>query len=170
MSSVIFIHYGLISMKKNKYFISIALILAPLLIGIASAILTKDMMQEYGALNKPPLSPPTILFPIAWTILYLLMGIASALIYSKEEYSDYRNVGLTLHMCQLILNFFWSIIFFNMKKYVFAFVWLVILWLVVFSMMANYKKISKTAFFLNVPYIVWLTFAGYLNLAVAIIN
>lgn len=155
---------------RRKYLINIALILTPLLIGIASTILTKDMMVEYGSFNKPPFSPPTILFPIAWTILYLLMGIGSAMIYSKEEYSDYRSIGLTLHMAQLILNFFWSIIFFNMGKYYFAFVWLVILWLVVFSMIMNYRKISKTAFLLNVPYIVWLTFAGYLNLAVAILN
>lgn len=156
--------------NRNKYLICIALIISPILIGIASSILTMDMMKEYGSLNKPFLAPPTIVFPIAWTILYLLMGIAAAMIYSKEEYSEYRTVGLTLHMTQLILNFFWSIIFFNMKKYVFAFIWLVILWLIVFSMINNYKKISKTAFLLNVPYIVWLTFAGYLNLAVAILN
>ena len=128
------------------------------------------MMNEYGSINKPPLSPPTILFPIAWTILYLLMGIGAALIYTKKEYKQYRSTGLTLHFVQLILNFFWSIIFFNMGKYYFAFVWLVILWLVVFSMLQNYKNISSTAYLLNIPYIVWLTFAGYLNLAVAILN
>lgn len=155
---------------KKRNIINILLVIAPLLIGICSSILTRDMMVEYGTLSKPPLSPPTIVFPIAWTILYLLMGIASAIIYSREEYSNNRSTGLTLHMVQLILNFFWSIIFFNMGQYFFAFIWLVILWLVVFSMMMNYKKISQTAFFLNVPYIVWLTFAGYLNLAVAIMN
>lgn len=155
---------------KKKQIINIFLVFTPILIGICSAILTKDMMVEYSKLDKPLFSPPTMLFPIAWTILYLLMGIAAAIIYSKEEYSEYRSTGLTLHLVQLILNFFWSIIFFNMKQYYFAFVWLVILWLVVFSMIQNYKKISQTAFFLNVPYIVWLTFAGYLNLAVAIMN
>lgn len=155
---------------KNKKLINILLVLLPLLIGIASAILTRSAMQDYSELNRPFLAPPTILFPIAWTILYILMGIGSALIYSKEEYNDNRSIGLTLHIVQLILNFFWSIIFFNMKQYFVAFIWLVILWLVVFSMLQNYKKISKTAFFLNVPYIVWLTFAGYLNLAVAILN
>ena len=157
-------------MKNKKYLICTVLILVPILIGIASAILTGDMMKEYGTLVKPPLSPPTMVFPIAWTILYLLMGISSALIYTQPGNSEYRTVGLALHMIQLIFNFFWSIIFFNMKKYVFAFIWLVILWMLVFSMLANYKKISKTAFFMNIPYIVWLTFAGYLNLAVAIMN
>lgn len=156
-------------MKKMKW-MKIALIISPILIGICSSILTREMMLEYGSLNKPFLAPPKILFPIAWTILYILMGAAAALIYSKPEMSSYRSIGLTLHVVQLILNFFWSIIFFNMKMYKFAFVWLVILWLVVFSMMMNYKKISNTASFLNIPYIVWLTFAGYLNLAIAILN
>lgn len=169
MSTVAFTRCGARNMKK-KTIVSILLVVLPVLVGLASAILTKDMMTEYGALEKPFLSPPTIVFPIAWTILYLLMGFASALIYTKEEYSEYRSIGLTLHCVQLVLNFFWSIIFFNLKQYLVAFVCLIIMWLVVFSMMSNYKKISKTAFFLNVPYIVWLTFAGYLNLAVAIIN
>ena len=155
---------------KKKTVVNILLVVTPLLIGIASSILTRDMMIEYGNLNKPFLAPPTIVFPIAWTILYLLMGFGAAIIYSKEEYSTYRSTGLVLHVVQLILNFFWSIIFFNMGQYVFAFIWLIILWLVVLSMIMNYKKISKTAFVLNVPYIVWLTFAAYLNLAVAILN
>ena len=164
-----FTHYGVKFMKK-KTVVNILLVVTPLLIGIASSILTRDMMIEYGNLNKPFLAPPTIVFPIAWTILYLLMGFGAAIIYSKEEYSTYRSTGLVLHVVQLILNFFWSIIFFNMGQYVFAFIWLIILWLVVLSMVMNYKKISKTAFVLNVPYIVWLTFAAYLNLAVAILN
>ena len=127
-------------------------------------------MVEYGQLQKPFLSPPAILFPIVWTILYLLMGIGAALIYTKPEKKNYRTTGLALHIIQLVLNFFWSIIFFNLQEYTFAFIWLVILWLVVFSMLANYKKISNTAYLLNIPYIVWLTFAGYLNLAVSILN
>ena len=155
---------------KKKTIVNVILVVTPLLIGICSAILTGEAMLGYGDLTKPPLAPPKMLFPIAWTILYLLMGIGAALIYTKTEYKHYRSTGLTLHIVQLILNFFWSIIFFNMKQYTFAFIWLVILWLVVFSMIMNYKEISTTAFFLNIPYIVWLTFAGYLNLAIAILN
>lgn len=154
----------------NKKAMTVILIVSPILIGIASSILTREMMIEYGSLTKPPLAPPKVLFPIAWTILYILMGIAAALIYTRPEMSSYRTIGLTLHAAQLILNFFWSIIFFNMKMYKFAFIWLVIMWLVVFSMIMNYKKISTTAFLLNVPYICWLTFAGYLNLAIAVLN
>lgn len=169
MNTATFTHYGVKHMNK-KTIVNILLVITPLLIGIASSILTRDMMLEYGSLNKPPLAPPKILFPIAWSILYLLMGIAAAIIYSKPEYSQYRTTGLILHVVQLIFNFFWSIIFFNMKQYTFAFVWLVILLMVVISMAMNYKHISTTAFFLNIPYICWLTFAGYLNLAIAILN
>lgn len=155
---------------KKKTVVNVLLIILPILVGLASSILTRDMMVEYGQLQKPFLSPPAILFPIVWTILYLLMGIGAALIYTKPEKKNYRTVGITLHIIQLTLNFFWSIIFFNLQEYTFAFIWLVILWLVVFSMLANYKKISNTAYLLNIPYIVWLTFAGYLNLAVSILN
>lgn len=155
---------------KKKTVVNVCLVVTPILIGIASSILTRDMMLEYGNLNKPFLAPPTILFPIAWTILYLLMGVGAALIYTSDKNNEFRSTGLILHVVQLILNFFWSIIFFNMGQYVIAFIWLIILWLVVLSMLMNYKKISKTAFFLNIPYIVWLTFAAYLNLAVAILN
>ena len=169
MNTAIFTHYGAKHMNK-KTIVNIALVVTPLLIGICSSILTRDMMIEYGGLNKPPLSPPSILFPIVWSILYLLMGIAAALIYTKPELNSYRSTGLILHVVQLIFNFMWSIIFFNMKQYTFAFIWLVILLLVVISMVMNYKHISTTAFLLNIPYIVWLTFAGYLNLAVAILN
>lgn len=155
---------------KKKTVMCVLLIVTPLLIGLLSSFLTKDMMAQYGTMSKPPLSPPAIVFPIAWTILYVLMGISAAMIYTKGGASNYRSIGLTLHIVQLILNFFWSLIFFNMKQYTVSFIWLVILWLVVFSMMLNYKKISNTAFFLNIPYIVWLTFAGYLNLAVAVMS
>lgn len=154
---------------KNKKLMSFLIVLTPLLIGACSAFLSSDAMKEYATLNKPFLAPPAIVFPIAWTILYLLMGIGAAIIYTQEK-TQYRSIGLALHGAQLILNFFWSLIFFNMKAYMFAFICLIILWLIVFSMLQNYKQISSTAFFLNVPYIVWLTFAGYLNLAVAILN
>lgn len=169
MNSVVFILCGTKNMK-NRRFINALLIVTPLLVGVAALILTKDMSAEYEQLQSPLLSPPSAVFPIVWTILYLLMGISAALIYSKPDYLENRTTGLTLHIAQLVLNFFWSMIFFNLGKYYFAFVWLIILWLVVFSMMLNYRTISKTAFFLNVPYIVWLTFAGYLNLGFAILN
>ena len=128
-------------------------------------------MVEYGDMKKPFLSPPGNIFPIVWTVLYLLMGIGAALVYTSNTNNvENKKMGLVFHVVQLILNFFWSIIFFNAKEYLLAFIWLVLLWLAVLSMLLNYKNVSKTAYFLNIPYIVWLTFAGYLNLAVFILN
>lgn len=155
-------------MKKNRLMIAVMVVL-PLLIGVGSAILTKQMSLEYEGLKLPALSPPAIVFPIAWTILYILMGIAAGIIYTSED-SCYRFLGLMFHYMQLVFNFFWSLIFFNMKNYTFALIWIVLLWLVVLSMIVNFKQVSKTAAILNIPYLVWLTFAGYLNLMICILN
>lgn len=156
---------------KNRKIVNVLLIISPILVGLASSILTSEMMKKYGEINKPALSPPTILFPVVWTILYLLMGIGAALVYTNDSNNkENKNLGLIFHFIQLVLNFFWSIIFFKAQKYLMAFIWLILLWLSVMSMLQNYKKVSRTAYLLNIPYIVWLTFAGYLNLAVYILN
>lgn len=156
-------------MARSKL-VKILLIVLPMLVGLGSWYISKDGLLIYNAMQKPPLSPPGMVFSIAWTILYLLMGIASAIVYTNENKVQERNLGLTLHFIQLILNFFWSIIFFNLGNYVFALIWLILLWLAVLAMISAYKKVSQTAYILNIPYICWLTFAAYLNLAVAIMN
>ena len=156
-------------MARSKL-VKILLIVLPMLVGLGSWYISKDGLLIYNAMQKPPLSPPGMVFSIAWTILYLLMGIASAIVYTNEDKVQERNLGLTLHFIQLILNFFWSIIFFNLGNYVFALIWLILLWLAVLAMISAYKKVSQTAYILNIPYICWLTFAAYLNLAVAIMN
>lgn len=155
-------------MKRSKV-VKVLLIVLPILVGYTSSILTRTMVEQYDVLNKPFLSPAPMVFPIAWSILYLLMGIASAIIYSKQD-SENRTIGLIFHFIQLVLNFFWSIIFFNLQNYLLAFIWLILLWLSVFSMIVNYKKVNMGATILNIPYICWLTFAGYLNLMVYILN
>ena len=144
----------------------------PLIVGGISAILTHKAMEEFGDLNQPFLSPPSWLFPIAWTILYILMGIASYLIYKNKSayFYEERDKSLILYGVQLIFNFMWSIIFFNLKQYLFAFIWLVILWVIVLLMMINTKKVNKVAFYLFIPYIIWLTFAGYLNIMIYLLN
>lgn len=156
-------------MARSKL-VKILLIVLPMLVGLGSWYISKDGLLIYNAMQKPPLSPPGMVFSIAWTILYLLMGIASAIVYTNKDKIQERNLGLTLHFIQLILNFFWSIIFFNLGNYVFALIWLILLWLAVLAMISAYKKVSQTAYILNIPYICWLTFAAYLNLAVAILN
>lgn len=140
---------------------------APLAVGILSAFLTRNGMETFHLIAKPPLSPPGWLFPLVWTILYLLMGIASYLVLISGKPNDH---ALATYDIQLIFNFFWSIIFFNLKLYLFAFIWLVLLWLLILRTIFLFYKISKPAAYLMVPYLLWVTFAGYLNLSIYLLN
>lgn len=163
-------------MKKINVVKLIIAIIIPLLVGGVSAYLTKDAMMVFNAIKKPPLAPPGIAFPIAWSILYVLMGISSYLIneldvdkLSGEKVALRKNL-LIIYVVQLVFNFFWSIIFFKFSMYKFAFVWLIILWTMVFIFIKNAMKLNKTSAYLMVPYILWMTFAGYLNIMIAILN
>lgn len=157
--------------KDNKKALLIAITI-PLLVGVISAIITKDSMSIFDNVTKPPLSPPSILFPIAWTILYILMGLASYYIYINNDYmsNKYRRNSLILYVLQLIFNFFWSIIFFNMKAYFIAFIWLIIMWILIILLMINARLVDKKAYYLLIPYIIWTTFAAYLNIGIALLN
>ncbi len=144
-------------------------ILIPLFVGGLSALITKDSMAQFDTINKPPLSPPGWLFPVVWTILFILMGIASYLVWTAGK--PYRaKTALTVYGIQLAFNFFWSIIFFNLNAYLFAFVWLIVLWLLIILTAFLFYRISKPAGFLLIPYILWVTFAGYLNFAIFLLN
>ncbi len=148
--------------KKNL----IPAIALPLAVGGLSAWLTKDGMKAFEALKQPPLSPPTWLFPVVWTILFILMGIASYLVYQKGSH----NKALTLYAIQLLFNFFWSIWFFGFGWFGFAFLWLVCLWALILATMLAFSRSSKAAAYLMLPYLLWVTFAGYLNLGVWLLN
>ena len=155
-----------------KFIISIII---PLAVGTLSSFITKDAMMSFNAMKKPPLAPPGILFPIVWSILYVLMGISSYLIYEFDDKNDtaklkLKNECLTLYVIQLILNFFWSILFFRLKLYYIALVWLVILWILVFALIIKSKKINTIASHLLIPYIIWMAFAAYLNIMIALLN
>ncbi len=161
--------------KKINVIKLIVAIAIPLAVGMLSSFITKDAMMSFNAMKKPPLAPPGILFPIAWTILYILMGISSYIIYVYDAKNDtsslnLKNKCLSLYAIQLIFNFFWSIIFFKFKLYIFAFAWLIILWILVFKLMWESKKISKVVSYLLIPYLAWMAFAAYLNIGVAILN
>lgn len=157
-------------MKKFKKALPFIIgILIPLALGGLSALLTMNDMKAYGDIPQPPLSPPAIVFPIAWSILYALMGIASALVW-RERRSDDRQNGLVYYGLQLILNFFWPLVFFSAKEYWFAFAWLLALIAAVVATAFFFKRVSKAAFWLLVPYIAWLVFAAYLNAGVAVLN
>lgn len=154
--------------KIKPYIISIVIALA---VGGLSAFLTRNSMEVYTNIKQPPLAPPSVVFPIVWTILFILMGVSSAMVYVKGRESGVP-VGETLkiYALQLILNFFWTIIFFNMQSYLFAFIWLVLLWIAIILMIVSFRKVSPAAAWLQVPYLLWVTFAGYLNLMIYILN
>lgn len=140
----------------------------PLAVGGLSAFLTRNSMNLYETIIQPPLAPPGWLFPVVWTILYILMGISSYLI--ATSHSEYKVEALTLYGIQLLLNFIWSPIFFISRNYLLAFIVLVILWYVVLRMIQAFMDIHPLAGKLQIPYLIWLTFAGYLNLAIYFLN
>ena len=155
-------------LKKIKpYIVSVVIALG---VGGLSAALTSQSMDIYSKINQPPLSPPSILFPIVWTILFTLMGIASYLVVTSNAGIKQQGSALKFYALQLIFNFFWSIWFFNLQAYWFAFVWLVALLILIIATTIKFWQISKLAGILLLPYIAWVTFAGYLNLAIALLN
>ena len=149
----------------------VAAILIPEATGFISALLSGSMGEAYNNYAKPPLSPPAILFPIVWVILYGLMGIASYIVYDETARKPAeRREALLFYALQLGVNFLWPIIFFRLESYRVAFAVLIILILLVGITAAKFKRQSDVAFYLLIPYIVWLIFAAYLNLGVAILN
>lgn len=157
-------------MKKSDIGTLVIALILPLLVGGISAFLSMKGMAMYGEMAKPPLSPPPWVFSVAWTILYLLMGLASYLIMGSPKSSGIKTLALSIYGIQLVLNFMWSIIFFRWEEYLAAFIWLVVLWIVVIICAAMFYKINKVAAWLIIPYILWLTFAGYLNLGAYILS
>lgn len=134
--------------------------------GILSVFLTGGSMRQYADMYHPPLAPPGWLFPIVWTILYILMGIAAWRVF--ESQGGDRRLALSLYVNQLLLNVVWPLLFFNLEVYFFAFAWLLLLWLMIYLTMRQFAMLDQKAGLLLIPYLVWVTFAGYLNLAIAI--
>ncbi len=142
----------------------------PLAVGGLSALISGGGMQDFAALKQPPLSPPGWLFPVAWTILYLLMGLASYLVLEADASPRRQREAIAAYGLQLAVNFFWSIIFFNFKAYLFAFLWLLLLWGLILLTLVRFARIFPTAGWLLLPYLLWVTFAGYLNFGVYLLN
>ena len=139
-------------------------------VGGLSGWLTRGGMQQYNAaVTQPPLSPPSWVFPVVWGILYALMGIGAARVSRKEPSRD-RSLGLNLFILQLAVNFCWSLIFFNLQKFGFAFFWLLLLWGLVLWMILAFRRTDALAWKLQIPYLLWLTFAAYLNAGVWLLN
>lgn len=151
-------------MKKYSILALIIALIIPMVVGGVSSALSSQGMTMYGSLNKPPLSPPAWVFPVVWTILYLMMGLASYYIFISEADRRTKTMALVFYAIQLAINFMWSIIFFNWNEYLIAFFWLLLLWCVVIICAFRFFPINKTAAYLLIPYIIWLTFAAYLNM------
>lgn len=157
-------------MKKIQWKQLIICIAIPLLVGAVSSLLTRGEMENFGKLNQPVLSPPDWLFPVAWTILYVLMGIASYLVSVADVAEDRKGRALLLYGVQLFFNFCWSLFFFNGKFFLFSLIWLVILWILILLTIKSFSRIRSVAGWLLVPYLLWVTFAAYLNWGIYVLN
>lgn len=154
--------------KIKPYVISIIISLG---VGGLSALLTQSSMDFYDTITLPPLSPPGWLFPVVWTILYLFMGISAALVWvNRERNREAARNGIKNYALSLAVNFFWSIIFFNLREFLFSFVWLLLLLFLIGRTIYYYKKVSPVAAYLQIPYFAWVSFAGYLNFAIYTLN
>lgn len=157
-------------MKKRNWIPYAVFILIAEAVGALAGWLTKDGMELYKtAIDKPPLSPPAIVFPVVWIILYALMGFGAARIYRTPP-SAQRRKALTLFFVQLGFNFVWSLLFFGLEAFGFAFVWLAALWALIVWMTTVFYELDRLAGYLQIPYIVWVLFAGYLNYGVWLLN
>ena len=141
----------------------------PLAVGGLGALLSGGM-SDYGAMVKPPLSPPGWVFPIAWSILYLLMGYASYRILESDASKEEIKKALFLYGIQLLANFIWPLLFFGGGWFLLSFFWLILMWVLIYLTIRAFSKIDETAGNLLIPYILWVTFAAYLNFGIYLLN
>lgn len=152
---------------KNINWLALTVILSITFgIGFFSSILSGDNLYQYSVMYQPPFSPPGWVFPIVWNFLFLLMGLSSYIVYNSKNKN--KQFALILYSLQLIFNFGWSILFFKFNAYWCSFLWLFILWVLIYSTLKSFNSVSSIAGKLLFPYLIWVTFAGYLNLATAI--
>ncbi|MBQ7875906.1 MAG: tryptophan-rich sensory protein [Clostridia bacterium] len=133
-------------------------------VGALAAFLTRDNMNIYDSIIAPPLSPPMWLFPVVWTVLYILMGIGAAIVYTESG----EQSGI--FYSQLAVNFLWSIIFFNLRMFLLSSIWLVLLIVLIWKMIGEWRTYDIRAAYLQYPYLAWCIFALYLNVAIWWLN
>lgn len=145
----------------------IIIIVITFIVGSFFSLFTMNNMETFKELEKP-VNVPAILFPIVWSILYTLMGISCYIIFQSDDKN--RKNALLWYIIQLIINSLWSLIFFGFEAYLFSFVWIILLLISVIIMIINFYKVNKTAAYLQIPYLLWIIFAAYLNLGIYILN
>lgn len=141
-----------------------------LFVGILASILTGNGMDTFSTVTKPPLTPPSWLFPVVWTILYILMGYASYLVLNSNGDTNEKNDAMKLYILQLIVNFFWPIIFFNKNAFWLSFFVILLLWILIALPIIAFNNVSRRAGLLMLPYFIWVTFATYLTLGISLLN
>jgi len=151
---------------RNKSALIIS-ILIPLTVGTMSALFSGNM-SSYSILNKPAFSPPGFIFPVVWTILYILMGASSYIVYFSN--SSNKSKALLLYCIQLFFNFCWSIIFFGLDLFLFAFIWLIALIFIIIIMIRQFLIVNPLSAYLQIPYLIWCIFAAYLNFYIFLLN
>lgn len=154
-------------MDRNRK-VRTAYIAFPLVVGALAGFLARNGLSIYKNLNHPAFSPPGWLLPIIWTVLYILMGTGSYLAASSPSHR--KNHSLRLYGIQLLLNFLWNLVFFNLNNYLLAFLVLLFLWYFILKMIAAFWSVSPDAAVLQIPYLLWVTFAAYLNLGIVFLN
>lgn len=157
-------------MKKCKISDLLIFILSAELAGVLSSLFSGNFGDIYSTLEKPPLSPPGIVFPIVWTILYALMGISACIVYSSYAEQKQKQSALRIYWIQLIVNFFWSIVFFRFMALWTSVIVILALLVLIIVMIVKFFRIERAAAYINIPYLAWVAFAAYLNIATAIIN
>lgn len=150
----------------NKILVYVKSILIPVIVGAVVGLITSSFI-DYGSLNQPPLAPPSWVFPTVWTILYVLMGISYGILKSNNLTNEEID---RIYYAQLFVNALWSIIFFVLKWRFFAFIWIIALAILVIYMISLFYNKNKLSGLLQIPYLLWLFFAGYLNISIFLLN
>lgn len=156
--------------RKNVLLTDLIGILVAEGVGALSGWLSRDGAKAYSAtIVQPPLSPPPLAFPVVWGILFALMGVSAARVWRAPP-SGARTRGLALFGVQLAFNFCWSLLFFNLQAFGFSLLWLLVLWALILWMLLTFRQVDRWAARLQLPYLLWVTFAAYLNLGVWVLN
>ncbi|HIZ16649.1 MAG TPA: tryptophan-rich sensory protein [Firmicutes bacterium] len=142
----------------------------PIGLGILSSLISGNMGGVYPTLNRPPLSPPAWIFPVVWSILYILMGISAYIVSDTRGMHSSKEQAMKIYYAQLIINVLWPIIFFRFRQFTIAAIVLGVLIVAVIATIIKFKKINNTAAMLLVPYLIWILFALYLNIGIAVLN
>lgn len=157
-------------MKKIKITELFIFVVAAELIGVFSGIIAGNTFSFYNELIRPPFSPPGWVFPIVWGILYALMGISAYLVYSSDALPKEKQNAMTLYAFQLAVNFMWSIVFFRFELIALSVAVILLLLILVICMIVVFFRICRVSAYLNLPYLLWLAFAAYLNIGILVLN